>query len=207
MKQLQSIESVWVGGLLVSVVLAVLVNVLGDRPAFAFDPLTLIRWVHIVAGILWVGLLYYFNFVQMPAVSAALSDRDGPGPSGIAKYVLPRALRWFRWASLVTWGAGAWYLAATGRLVDAFTLGLAGGGDPEYGLVMGVGVWLGTILLLNVWLLIWPHQKRILGLTPISSEAELSHSKQTVAFVARVNAVLSLPMLLFMVAASHGARI
>ncbi len=204
MNPLTSIKGVWIAGIALALVLAVTVNLLNGTGAFAFGDLSLLRWVHVVAGILWVGLLYYFNFVQMPAVAAAATDQAGPGPAGIAKYVLPRALLWFRWASVVTWGSGVWYLVRTGQLLNAFSLGLLGGGDSHYGLTMGLGAWLGTILLINVWLVIWPHQKRILGLTPTKGASDLAHSKQTVARFARINAVLSLPMLWFMVAAGHG---
>lgn len=204
MPWLNSIRNVWIAGLLLSLLLALLVNLATGGPPVVFRELAFVRWVHIVAGILWVGLLYYFNFVQMPALAAAQADSGGPGPAAIGKYIVPRALLWFRWASLVTWGAGAWYLARTGQLHNAFTLGVGGGPEAAYGLTMGVGAWLGTILLANVWLLLWPNQKKLMGLVPVAGPEELARAKATVATVARVNAVLSLPMLLFMVAAGHG---
>jgi uncharacterized membrane protein len=203
MNPLTSIKGVWIAGLLSSVLLAAIVNLASGHGLFAFDELAFVRWVHIVAGIIWVGLLYYFNFVQMPAVAAAMADMDGPGPAAIGKYILPRALLWFRWASLVTWGAGAWYLARNDSLLNVFTLGLTGG-DLGYALPMGVGAWLGTILLINVWLVLWPNQKKLMGLVPAQGEADLAKAKTIVATVARINAVLSIPMLMFMVAAPHG---
>ncbi len=204
MNPLSSIAGVWLAGILLSIVLAVLVNSATSGPWLELDLLAFWRWVHIVAGIIWVGLLYYFNFVQMPALRAAMADQGGPGPAAIGKYVVPRALVWFRWASVVTWLAGAAYLLGTGELVHVFSLGLIGDGAPGYGLRMGVGAWLGTILLINVWLVIWPNQKKVLGLVPVSGDAEVAKAKQTVMTFSRVNAVLSLPMLMFMVAARHG---
>jgi len=204
MNPLNSIPLVWLAGVALAVVLAVLVNLATGAAPLSVEAMPLLRWVHVVAGILWVGLLYYFNFVQMPAVAAASADQSGPGPAAIGRYVLPRALSWFRWASVVTWVAGAAYLIGAGELVNAFSLGLIGAGDPYYGLRMGVGVWLGTVLLLNVWLVIWPNQKKVLGLVAVTSEADLAKAKRIIAITARINAILSLPMLLFMVAGRHG---
>src|SRR5689334_5995537 len=108
------------------------------------------RWLHIVSGVFWIGLLYYFNAVQVPALADAAADKGGPGGAGVLKYVAPRALFWFRWAALVTWFAGAWLLGP--KFVPAFTFGAAGGASADLSLVtIGIGAWLGTIMLLNVW--------------------------------------------------------
>jgi uncharacterized membrane protein len=206
MNLLRGPAGIWAGGIGLSLVLAVLVD-LGSGSGGGLTPHwpVLVRWVHIVAGILWVGLLYYFNFVQMPAVQQALADSGGPGPAAIAKYLVPRALLWFRWAAVVTWLAGALYLAIDGTLLNVFSLGLLGGGDADYGFRLGVGVWLGTVLLINVWLVIWPNQKKILGIGGAVSAAESERAKQVVTKTAWINAVLSFPMLLFMAAGPHGA--
>ena len=143
------------------------------------------RWLHFLAGVMWIGLLYYFNFVQVPALKAAAADNTG---AGITKHVAPRALFYFRWASLVTWLAGAALLG--GQFVNAFTLskGMAG---------IGIGAWLGTIMLLNVWGLIWPNQKKILGIKPATDEEKTAARR--IAFLAsRTNVALSIPMLFFM---------
>jgi uncharacterized membrane protein len=154
------------------------------------------RWLHLLAGITWIGLLYYFNFVQVPALAAAAADSGGPGGAGITKYVAPRALLWFRWAALVTWLSGAAYLHSQGILVDAFTL-------QGPAAKIGMGAWLGTIMLFNVWVLIWPNQKKILGLVAASDEQKATARR--VAFLAsRTNTLLSIPMLFFMASASHG---
>ena len=143
------------------------------------------RWLHFVAGITWIGLLYYFNLVQMPALKDAAADGTA---LGITKHVAPRALLWFRWAAVATWVAGAWLLGK--GFVDAFTLrnGYA---------AIGVGAWLGTIMLFNVWFFIWPNQQKILGIVPASDEAKAKARR--VAFLAsRTNVMLSIPMLFFM---------
>lgn len=152
------------------------------------------RWVHFLAGITWIGLLYYFNLVQAPAMAAANADTGGPGGAGITKYVLPRALLWFRWAALVTWLAGAALLGE--RFVSAFTLQ----GDDA---VIGIGAWLGTIMLLNVWGLIWPNQKKVLGLKP-ATDQEKAKARRVAFLTSRVNTALSIPMLYFMAASAHG---
>jgi len=165
--------------------------------------LTLLRWLHFFAGITWIGLLYYFNFIQVPALKAAGADKDGPGPAAITKYVAPLALLWFRWAALVTWLAGAAYLLTIGRFVEAFTLGLTMAGDSSYETTIGMGAWLGTIMLFNVWVLIWPNQKKILGLVQ-ASDAEKATARRIAFLASRSNTLLSIPMLLFMGAAGHG---
>jgi uncharacterized membrane protein len=169
----------------------------------AFGELSLARWLHILSGVVWIGLLWYFNVVQIPALAAAATDKGGPGSAGIAKYVAPRALAWFRWAALATWFTGAWYLGRSGNFVGAFTLGL--GSDPMnyYQLIIGIGAWLGTIMLFNVWVLIWPNQQKILGLAAASDE-EKARARRVALLASRSNLVLSLPMLLCMASATHG---
>jgi len=163
--------------------------------------LSLDRWLHIVSGITWIGLLYYFNFVQVPALAAATADQGGPGPAAISKYVAPRALLWFRWSALVTWLSGAAYLAHNGMLGHAFALGQTGGG--QYAATIGMGAWLGTIMLINVWGVIWRNQKKVLGLVE-ATEEEKARAKRVAFLASRTNTVLSFPMLLFMGSAAHG---
>jgi len=169
----------------------------------AFGELSLARWLHILSGVVWMGLLWYFNVVQIPALAAAATDKGGPGSAGITRYVAPRALAWFRWAALATWFTGAWYLGRSGNLVGAFTLGL--GSDPlnYYQLIIGIGAWLGTIMLFNVWVLIWPNQQKLLGLVAASDE-EKARARKVALLASRSNLVLSLPMLLCMASATHG---
>ncbi len=147
--------------------------------------LALARWVHFMAGIMWVGLLYYFNFVQVAALKAATADGSN---AGITRHVVPRALFYFRWAAVVTWLAGAALLGD--QFVNAFMLskGMAG---------IGVGAWLGTIMLFNVWVLIWPNQQKILGLKPATDEQKAS-ARRIAFLTSRANVVLSMPLLFFM---------
>ena len=164
-----------------------------------------VRWIHYLSGVAWIGLLYYFNFVQVPAMAAAAADTDGPGPAAIGKYVAPRALLWFRWASVATWVSGAAYLGHNGTFLSAFTLGMAGEGS-HYATVIGVGAWLGTIMLFNVWVLIWPNQKKILGMVQASDD-EKARARRVALLASRTNTLLSLPMLLFMGGAAHNSLI
>ena len=156
------------------------------------------RWIHFLSGVCWIGLLYYFNFVQVPALAAAGADKDGPGPAAITKYVAPRALLWFRWAAVVTWLSGAALLHSMPHLSigDAFTLQ----GASQ---TIGVGAWLGTIMLFNVWVLIWPNQKKVLGIVQASDE-EKNKARRVAALASRTNTMLSIPMLLFMGMSAHG---
>ena len=162
------------------------------------------RWIHFLAGVAWIGLLYYFNFVQVPAIAEANADKGGPGPAAINKYVAPRALLWFRWAAVVTWLSGALYLMSPQwGFVEAFTLGATMDEPSIRHQVIGVGAWLGTIMLFNVWVLIWPNQKKILGIVAASDD-EKNRARRTALLASRSNTMLSIPMLLFMGGASHG---
>lgn len=153
------------------------------------------RWIHFLAGVTWIGLLYYFNLVQMPAMKDAAVDGTS---AGISKHIAPRALLWFRWAAVVTWLAGAALLGP--NFTDAFMLrnGYAG---------IGMGAWLGTIMLFNVWHFIWPNQKKILGMVPASEEAKVK-ARRVAMLASRTNTMLSIPMLFFMAnGLSHRAAI
>mgnify|MGYP000645724501 CR=1 FL=1 len=180
------------------VILAIIISLLMGVPGNA---LSLIVLIHVIVGIMWIGLLYYFNFVQVPAVNAAVADSD-PGPAAINKYVAPRALWFFRWAALLTWLTGLIGLTHIGGglsgIVNAFTLN---GGMA----IIGVGAWLGTIMLFNVWVLIWPNQKKILGLCDIAASAEeITKAKIVALYASRANTLLSIPMLMSMVGHGHG---
>jgi uncharacterized membrane protein len=152
------------------------------------------RWIHFLAGIMWIGLLYYFNFVQVAALKDAAADGTA---AGITKHVAPRALFFFRWAALLTWLAGVALLGP--RLIPAFTL-------QGHNAVIGMGAWLGTIMLLFVWGLIWPNQKKILGIVA-ATDGEKAKARRVAFLASRTNLMLSIPMLFFMASSTHGAGI
>ena len=154
----------------------------------------LARWVHFLAGVMWIGLLYYFNFVQVPALKDAAADGTG---AGITKHVAPRALLYFRWSAVVTWLAGATLLG--NQFVNAFTFQKGMG-------AIGIGAWLGTIMLFNVWALIWPNQQKALnigGKYPALAADQKAAAAKTAMVFSRINTLLSVPMLFSMVAAGH----
>jgi uncharacterized membrane protein len=193
MNPLNSIQGTIIAGVVLAVVIAL------ATMGVSANEQSMIMWLHVLAGVTWIGLLYYFNFVQVPALAAAAKDQGGPGGAGISKYVAPRALLWFRWAAVVTWLTGATYLWRVGLFVDAFTLQGAG-------LTIGVGAWLGTIMLFNVWALIWPNQKKVLGLVEATAD-QIAKARRVAFLASRANTVLSVPMLMSMVGFGHGGFI
>jgi uncharacterized membrane protein len=154
------------------------------------------RWIHVLSGILWIGLLYYFNFVQirkMPEIPAELKP-------AVSKYIAPEALFWFRWAALATVLAGIVLAILRGYLWDVLSLGFVGGFDPALDTrfaFLGIGVWLAIIMFLNVWGVIWPNQKIALGLKEADADAKAKAGK-TAMLASRVNTLLSFPMLVAM---------
>ncbi len=153
-----------------------------------------LRWVHVVAGILWIGLLYYFNFVQirvMPNIPAELKPAVG-------KHIAPEALFWFRWSALVTVLAGLGVMFARGHAyaMEVLSFGLARGltEDQKGFTLMGIGTWLAVIMFLNVWGIIWPNQKRALGIVPAEDDVK-AKSARIAMLASRTNLLLSLPML------------
>ena len=196
MNPLNSVAGVITAGIVLAVVIA------AATTGININEISMIVWLHVLAGITWIGLLYYFNFVQVPALADAASDDGGPGGAGITKYVAPRALWWFRWGALATWLTGAAALWRLGLFGDAFTLGMMENGTTA-GMLIGVGAWLGTIMLFNVWVLIWPNQKKVLGMVEASPE-EVAKAKRVAFLASRTNTLLSIPMLMSMVGYGHG---
>ena len=198
MNPLKTIKGTLILGFVTAVVIAVLINLsVTDSATGGLNKWSLVVWLHAFFGVIWVGLLYYFNFVQTPALATAAADSDGPGPAAIGKYVAPLALLWFRWAALLTWLTGAAALEVMGiGIGNAFMLGSGA-------VIIGTGAWLGTIMLFNVWVLIWPNQKKILGIVEASDE-EKAKARVVAAMASRTNTFLSIPMLMCMVGQGHG---
>ena len=147
-----------------------------------------LRFLHVVFGIMWIGLLYYFNFVQlrkMPEIPAELKP-------AVSKYIAPTALFWFRWAALVTWVAGVVLAYSRNYLFDAATLGL-NSHNPQHSFI-GLGMWLATIMFFNVWVFIWPNQKIALGIVDGDADAKAKAARTAMLF-SRLNTFLSIPML------------
>jgi uncharacterized membrane protein len=197
MNPLTSVMGTIISGFVLAILAVFGLHFLGVS-ATGLNALSFEVWFHVLAGVVWIGLLYYFNFVQVPAVGEALGDEGGPGPAAINKYVAPRALFWFRWGAVATWvtGAGALQNLGDGGAVAAFTL-------QEGWQVIGTGAWLGTIMLFNVWVLIWPNQKKILGIVEASAD-EIAGAKKVALMASRTNTLLSIPMLMCMVGHGHG---
>ena len=200
MNPLRSVRATIISGFVLSVAIAFLVNNDGDILETMNERWSLVICLHVFFGVIWIGLLYYFNFVQTPAMAEALSDEGGPGPAAIGKYIAPKALLWFRMAAAATWLTGAWALEMKYGFMDAFLFKTIYGASGD---MIGLGAWLGTIMLFNVWVLIWPNQKKILGMVEASSD-EIAKAKFTAAMASRTNVVLSVPMLLCMIGAGHG---
>jgi uncharacterized membrane protein len=153
----------------------------------------LFRWMHVFFGILWIGLLYYFNFVQirvMPQIPAELKP-------AVSKYIAPEALFWFRWAALATWVMGVILAFERGYLLQAITLGFTEKPINPGHTFIGLGMWLATIMFINVWGVIWPNQKRALGIVEADAETKAKSATTAMQF-SRINTLLSIPMLVTM---------
>jgi len=156
----------------------------------------LFRYLHVVSGVMWIGLLWYFNFVQIPSMPK-IPDEQKPA---IGKVIAPAVLFWFRWAALSTIVTGLIVAYLNGYIHQALALGIGSGGGKNT--AIGIGMWLGLIMAYNVWFIIWPNQKKVLGIVEVTPE-EKAKSAKTAMLFSRTNTLLSLPMLLTMVAAQN----
>ena len=195
MNPLTSVKGTIISGF----ILAILVALYVSPESSMFQTRNFSIWLHALFGVTWVGLLYYFNFVQVPAMADALADEGGPGPAAIGKYVAPRALLWFRMAAAATWVTGAWALSISPQYGFTQTFLFQAPAGP----MMSLGAWMGTIMLFNVWVLIWPNQKKVLGIVEATAE-EKAKAARTAFLASRTNTMLSIPMLMSMVGAGHG---
>ena len=156
----------------------------------------LFRYLHVISGIMWIGLLWYLNFVQIPSMPKIPDDQK----PAIGKVIAPAVLFWFRWAALATIVTGLIVATLNGYVHQALALGITSGGGKDT--AIGIGMWLGLIMAYNVWFVIWPNQKRVLGLVECTPE-EKAKSARTAMLFSRTNTLLSLPMLLTMVMAQN----
>jgi uncharacterized membrane protein len=175
--------------LIVGVALSVLIAVFPDsgyRPPTGDLLNGILQWLHVFFGITWIGLLYYFNFVQIPTMPTVPAELK----PGVSKYIAPSALFYFRWGAVFTVVTGVLLAWTYGELVEALTL------QPAYRLI-GIGVWLALIMFVNVWAVIWPNQKKALGLVE-ADDATKAKAARTAMIASRLNTLLSIPMLLAM---------
>ena len=181
------------------ILLFIIMLIISSASDFYFDYSYLsffFRWIHVLSGVMWIGLLWYFNFVQIPNMGK-IPDEQKPA---IGKVIAPAALFYFRWAAALTVLSGLILALLNGYLHDAMTLSI-GSGVPKH-TAIGIGMWLGIIMAFNVWFVIWPNQKRALGIIETDPETKAKSAKTAMLF-SRTNTLLSLPMLLSMVAAQN----
>ena len=170
-----------------------------QNDGFSFDALFwswFAKFVQVITGIMWIGLLWYFNFVQIPNM-ARIPDEQKPA---INKVIAPAALFYFRWGAVLAILSGFAIMALNGYLYDAMTLSI-GSGIPKH-TAIGIGMWLGLIMAFNVWFIIWPNQKRALGIVECDPEYKARSARRAMLFL-RVNTLFSIPMLLTLVAAQN----
>ena len=166
---------------------------------FKYNPfwMFVFRWLHVLSGVMWIGLLWYFNFVQIPNMGNIPDDQK----PAISKVIAPAALWWFRWGAMATIVTGLILGYINGYLHTAMTLTLVGGGSPNE-LFIGLGMWLGIIMWFNVWFVIWPNQKKALGIVEAEADVKAASARTAMLF-SRTNTMLSIPMLFCMVVAQN----
>ena len=194
---LQSLPKTIHASAILALILFLVLHFFGD--GFAFDRLFwswLFRYFHVLAGVMWIGLLWYLNFVQIPSMPK-IPDEQKPA---ISKVIAPTVLFWFRWAAFFTIVTGLIVATLNGYVHQALMLGIGSGVGKNT--AIGIGMWLGIIMAYNVWFVIWPNQKKALGIVECSPEDKTKAARTAMLF-SRTNTLLSLPMLLSMVAAQN----
>ena len=194
---LQSLNRTIIAGFILAIILFVIMYLLSG--GWSFDSYfwsAIFRYLHVLSGIMWIGLLWYFNFVQIPNMSKIPDDQK----PAIGKIIAPAALFWFRWAALSTIITGLIVAYLNGYIHHAMLLGLIGGDAKS--ITIGIGMWLGIIMAYNVWMIIWPNQKIALGMIEADKERKAKAARTAMLF-SRTNTLLSIPMLLSMVSAQN----
>ena len=194
---LQSLNRTIIAGIILAVILFILMfSLSGGWYLDTYFWSAIFRYLHVLSGVMWIGLLWYFNFVQIPNMPK-IPDEQKPA---IGKVIAPAALFWFRWAALATILTGLIVAYLNGYIHHAMTLGLMGGDAKS--ITIGVGMWLGIIMAYNVWMVIWPNQKIALGIIESNADSKAKAARKAMLF-SRTNTLLSIPMLLSMVSAQN----
>jgi len=191
---LQSLGRTVTGGFVLLAIIVLIVGIAGGRVTFDFAYWTFfMRWLHILSGVMWIGLLWYLNFVQIPTVPTIQPVEHR---AAITKFILPNVLFWFRYGALATVVTGLMLAYMNGYLGEALTFGRSA-------LAIGIGMWLALIMAFNVWFIIWPNQKKVLGITECNAD-DRAKAGRLAMLTSRTNTLLSIPMLYCMAAQSHG---
>jgi len=195
---LSNLRNTVIAGFVLTVILyIVLATLIGSGLVFDQGWMSFFfRWLHVLSGVMWIGLLWYFNFVQIPNMPN-IPDEQKPA---IGKVIAPAALWWFRWGAMATIVTGIIVASLNGYLLEALSLGIADGGTST---PIGIGMWLGLIMFFNVWFVIWPNQKKALGMVEANAD-EKAASARTAMLFSRTNTLLSIPMLYCMVSHQNG---
>jgi len=192
---LTSLRNTVIAGIVLAAVLFIIYYVTQGYSSSAFGPF-FFRWLHVLSGVMWIGLLWYFNFVQIPNMGK-IPDEQKPA---IGKVIAPAALWWFRWGAMSTIVTGLILAWMNGYIAQAITLGITDG-VPKH-TAIGIGMWLGAIMWFNVWFVIWPNQKKALGMVEADADAKAAAGRTAMLF-SRTNTLLSIPMLFAMVSAQN----
>ncbi len=196
---LQSLNRTIIAGIILAIVVFVIMSITNN--GFDYDRnfwSSIFRYLHVVSGIMWIGLLWYFNFVQIPNMPN-IPDEQKPA---IGKVIAPAALFWFRWAALATILTGLIVSYLNYYIIEALSFGLFTNGASSKSIGIGIGMWLGIIMAYNVWMVIWPNQKKALGIVEATKEEKVKSARTAMLF-SRTNTLLSIPMLLSMVTAQN----
>ena len=193
---LTNLRNTVVAGFVLALILFLMYQGHGGYEATAFAKF-LFRWLHVLSGVMWVGLLYYFNFVQIPNMPNIPDDQK----PAIGKVIAPAALFWFRHGAMATLVTGLILAALNLYIVDAVSLGLVEGADIGHRM-LGIGMWLGAIMWFNVWFIIWPAQQKALGIVDADADTKAASARKAMLF-SRTNTMLSIPMLYAMVSAQN----
>lgn len=197
---LSNLRNTILAGLVLTVVLVLIVSAATGEafdPSFAYGQF-ITRWLHVISGVMWIGLLWYFNFVQIPNMPKIPDDQK----PAIGKVIAPAALFWFRWSAMSTIVFGLLLAFQNGYIIEALSIGASDGFENAKFVAIGLGMWMGIIMWFNVWFVIWPNQKKALGMVEVDADAKAAAARTAMLF-SRTNTMLSIPMLYAMVAAQN----